>query len=212
MARIRKIPRNPESGRHYYLVDANFLARKHVPLKFVPAGSDRDRAAACRAWWAEIDAQLDAGRARVYTPDICIAEAFKVLANWYYVQKWFTRPVDYQRVRDRLSAEIRTDTKALKTTFRPVRFHDIPMNRDIIVSVDRFFEIFMKHRKHCSVPDLIIAATAKYLREFFDIPKDALHIVTLDRALRDGIAKVPELPAAYDPTLPAHAATKVFTD
>jgi len=62
----------------------------------------------------------------------------------------------------------------------------------------------------CSVPDLIVAATAKYLREFFDIPKEWLHIVTLDRALREGIAKVPELPRAYDPTDPSHAANRVF--
>lgn len=210
MARIRRIARNPAPGRHYYLVDANFLARKHVPLNLVPAGPNRDRAAACQAWWREIEAQLDAECARVYTPDICIAEAFKVLANWYYVEKWFKKPVDYQRAREGLSSDVRTDTKALKTTFRPVRFHDIPTKRDIIVSVERFFEIFMKHKKHCSVPDLIIAATAKYLREFFDILRESLHIVTLDRALREGIAKVPELPAAYDPTLPAHAACKVF--
>jgi hypothetical protein len=60
------------------------------------------------------------------------------------------------------------------------------------------------------VPDLIIAATAKYLMEFYDIPRDSLHIVTMDRALREGIGKVSELPNAYDPTQPAHAASKVF--
>jgi predicted nucleic acid-binding protein len=193
-------------------VDANLLARKHVPIGAVPAGSDRDRVEACQKWWTEIDAQLDGDAARVYVPDICIAEAFKILANWYYVQKWLKRPADYKKARESLSADIRTDTKSLRTTFRPVRYHDISTNRDIIVSVDRFFEIFMKNRKNCSVPDLIIAATAKYLMEFFDIPRDSLHIVTMDRALREGIGKVSELPNAYDPTQPAHAASKVFID
>jgi hypothetical protein len=60
------------------------------------------------------------------------------------------------------------------------------------------------------VPDLIVAATARYLMEFFDIPRESLHIVTLDRALREGIGKVSELPNAYDPTQSAHAASRVF--
>jgi hypothetical protein len=114
-------------------VDANFLARKHVPIKCVPSGSDRDRVAACQEWWREIDAQLDGDSARVYVPDICIAEAFKIIANWYYVQKWLKWPADYKKARESLSADIRTDTKALRTTSRPVRFHDISTNRDIIV-------------------------------------------------------------------------------
>jgi hypothetical protein len=144
LARIRKIHRRPNPRRNYYLVDANFLARKHVPIRTVPAGSDRARVEACQEWWKEIDAQLDGDLARVYVPDICIAESFKILANWYYVQKWLNRPGDYKKARESLSSDIRTDTKALRTTFRPVRFHDISTNRDIIVSVDRFFEIFMK--------------------------------------------------------------------
>jgi hypothetical protein len=68
----------------------------------------------------------------------------------------------------------------------------------------------LKNKKNCSVPDLIVAATAKYLREFFDVPKETLHNVTMDRKLREGISLVSELPAAYDPTSPGHAAHKVF--
>jgi hypothetical protein len=181
MARVRKINRSPHPARNYFLVDANFLARKHIRANLAPAGLERDRILACQGWWHEIDGQVLAGMARVYVPDICIAEAFKVLASWYYVSRWFKRPIDYKRARDRLSDDIRTDAEALRTTFRPVGYHDISTNRDIIISVDRFQEIFFEHRKNCSVPDLIIAATAKYLREFFDIPKDFLHIVPRSR-------------------------------
>ena len=148
MAGIRKILRTPNPARNYYLVDANFLARKHITSTFAPAGPDRSRIVACQAWWTEIDAQLANGCARVYIPDICIAEAFKVLATWYYVSKWFKRPIDYKRARDRLSKDIRTDAEALRTTFRPVAYHDISTNRDIIISVDRFYEVFLKHRKN----------------------------------------------------------------
>ena len=46
-----------------------------------------------------IDAQLDAGFARIYVPDICIAEAFKVLAKKYYSHKWFPSAVSYGQAR-----------------------------------------------------------------------------------------------------------------
>lgn len=84
------------------------------------------------------------------------------------------------------------------------------MDRDIIISVDRFYELFAKYKKRVGVIDLSIAATAKYLMDFFDIPKDNLHIVTLDTALREGIRKSQDLPNAYDPTLARHSIDRIF--
>ncbi len=211
MAKVRKINSKPENGRNYYLVDANFLVNKHIPASLAPAGRHQERVTACQAWWAEIDAQLKAGTARVYVPDVCIAEAFKVLANKYYKEKWFTRYADFDAARKKLSVDVRTSAKALKAFNRQVRFHDLSTNRDIIVGVDRFFEVFLKHGKNVQIADLILVATAKYLMEFFDIPKDQLHIVTLDTALREGIAKIVELPSAYDPTLRGQRAAVVFS-
>lgn len=78
------------------------------------------------------------------------------------------------------------------------------------MSVDRFFEVFHRKGKNVGVVDLILVATAKYLMDFYDIPKPFLHIVTLDTALREGIAAVTELPNAYDPTREAHRAELVF--
>ena len=80
MANVRKIYRDGKE-KQYYLVDANFLANKFIPAALAPVGRERDRVEACRAWWAEIDAQLSAHEGRVYVPDNCIAEAFKVLAK-----------------------------------------------------------------------------------------------------------------------------------
>ena len=184
MAKIRKIAPKPADRRNYYLVDANFLVNKHIPATLAPKGRHQNRIVACQAWWAQIDAQLRAGTARVYVPDVCIAEAFKVLAKKYYREKWFTRYSDFDSARKKLSADVRTSTKYLKAFDRQVRFHDVSTNRDIVVGVDRFFEVFYKHRKNVQIADLILIATAKYLMEFFDIPKDRLHIVTLDTALR----------------------------
>ena len=162
-------------------------------------------------WWSEIELQLKAGRARVYVPDICIAETFKVLAKKYYVEKWFRTPAAFNNARNRLRKFISTPTATLKAANRTIRFHDVSTTRDIIISVDRFYELFHKHGlEKVSVPDLILVSTAKYLVDFFDIPKARLHIVTLDKALRKGSQKIQELPNAYDPTDAADAAAKVF--
>lgn len=212
MARFRKIARTPTAGRrNYFLVDANFLANKHLPALVAPDVQQRDRILRCQEWWTEIDAQLDAGVARVFVPDLCIAEAFKVLAKKYYREKWFKKHGDFHSARDCLSSDMRTTTKALKKSVRDVRYHDISTNRDIIIGVDRFFELFYKSGKNVQIVDLIVLSTAKYLMEFFDIPKDMLHIVTLDTALREGMAKATDLPNAYDPAaVKSHRAAAVF--
>jgi hypothetical protein len=58
MPRIRKINRNPDKGRNYYLVDACFLANKYIPLERAPDGEERNRIELCMGWWEEIDRQL----------------------------------------------------------------------------------------------------------------------------------------------------------
>jgi hypothetical protein len=142
---------------------------------------------------------------------VCIPEAFKVIAKKYYRERWFAKHSDFNTVRKRLSDDIRTPTNHLKRFTRPVRFHDISTNRDIVISVDRFFELFYRHGKNVGIVDLILIATAKYLMEFFDIPRERLHIVTMDVALREGIVKATDLPNAYDPTLKKHRVAAVFT-
>lgn len=212
MPRFRKIARTPNAGaRNYYLVDANFLANKHLLPSLAPDAKQQERIERCREWWLEIDAQLLAENARVYVPDLCIAEAFKVLAKKYYREKWFASHRDFSIARDALSKDMRTSTKELKRSTREVRYHDISTNRDIIIAVDRFFELFYKAGKGVQIVDLILLSTAKYLMEFFDIPRDMLHIVTLDTALREGIAKAGDLPNAYDPaSVRSHRAEVVF--
>ena len=142
---------------------------------------------------------------------MCIAEAFKVLAKKYYEEKWFTSPAAFRRAKKALSDDVHIPTKNLKSTSRNVRYHDISTNRDIIISVDRFFELFTKQGKKVQIADLILVATAKYLIDFYDLPKTRLHIVTLDKPLKGGISRISELPNAYDPTTTLHRAEVVFT-
>jgi predicted nucleic acid-binding protein len=211
MARVRFIERVPKQGKNYYLVDACFLVNKHIEPKYAPNEQQRERLVACQDWWSEIDAQLKARNARVYVPDICIAEAFKVLAKKRYRENWLS-PIAYAKAKKQLSKDVTTSVRELKKYDRTVAYHDISTHRDIIISVDRYFELFEKHKKNVSIADLIIVATAKYVMDFFDIPKDLLHIVTLDDHLREGIGKATELPRAYDPSLHGHRAARVFRD
>jgi predicted nucleic acid-binding protein len=211
MPNVRKISRNPQSGKNYYLVDANFLANRFIDQKFAPDSSQKDRIAKCNEWWKEIQHQLKQGKARVYVPDVCIAETFKVLAKKYYDEKWF-KSVDLNNARNRLSKFVSVPPKTLKAQKRTIEVHDVSTTRDLIISVDRFYELFLKHKNNVSLMDLIIVATAKYLFDFFDIPKERLHIVTLDKALWKGSKKIQELPNAYDPTEKSDHAVRVFED
>ena len=200
MARIRRIYLDPSQGKNYFVIDANFLANKYIPPQRAPNDREKTRIEKCLDWWKEIDTQLDFDKARVYIPDLCIAETFKVLAKKYYIDKWFRRPTEYSNARDRLLQDITVSTKTLRAYSRKIRYHDISTSRDIIISVDRFYEVFLKADLDVSLPDLVILATAKYLIDFYDVPKNRMHIVTLDRSLRDGSKKIQELPNAYDPT------------
>lgn len=208
--RVRKISRNPDSNKNYFVVDACFLANKYIPPSRAPNASEKDRIQKCLGWWKEIEMQLRRGRARVYVPDICVAESFKTLAKKYYKEGWFRNAVELNNARNRLRKDIVTDTRTLRGSKRVIRYHDIPTSRDIIIAVDRFYEAFAKYGKDVSLPDLIILATAKYLVDFYDIPKEFLHIVTLDRQLWEGSKVIQELPNAYDPTKAADARDRVF--
>jgi predicted nucleic acid-binding protein len=208
VANVRKIQLLAGS-RQYYVVDSNFLANKFIPTAAAPVGRERERVQACQDWWDQIEIQLVNRAARVYVPDICIAEAFKILARKRYQDHWLTT-VTYNKAKKALSSFVRSEPRTLRSYNRNIRVHDISTNRDIIVSVDRFFELFFKRRKYVQIADLILASTAKYLMDFYDIPKAALHIVTTDAPLREGIAKSSDLPPAYDPTLKGHRAAVVF--
>jgi predicted nucleic acid-binding protein len=210
MPKVRKIRRSPTSGINHYVVDANFLANRYIPMAVAPAGNQQDRIQACCAWWKEIEEQVEDKRARVYVPDICIAESFKVLAKKYSEDKWFKKHSDLNAARKKLRAAVSTPLKTLKAKDRQIKFHDVPTTRDIVIAVDRFYEVFFKHNAKVSLPDLILVATAKYMIDFFSVPKTQLHIVTLDKPLWAGTKKVQELPNAYDPTVASDKAEKVF--
>jgi hypothetical protein len=159
--RVRKIDRRPLNGINHHVVDASFLANRCIPERNVPAGKHLDRMRACNAWWQEIEAQLESQRARVYSPDVCIAETFRVLA----------KEVLRRRMVSQFGSTLETHaTDCAEWSACPqascgrqtghIKYHDISSTRDIIISVDRLCDLFHSHSKVVSIPDLIIVATA----------------------------------------------------
>ena len=209
MARVRKIRRSPPE-KIAYVIDANFLVNKFIPTACVTDPTEKAIIAKSLEWWSEVDAQIQAGHAVIYVPDICIAESFKVLAKKYYKHKYFKRPIDHKNARDKLSSFIQTPANVMRAVNRRIKVHDVPTSRDLIISVDRFNEIYNKHGKNVSVVDLLILATAKYLMDFYAIPKSRMNIITLDTALWEGSKKVQELPNAYHPGKASDASARVF--
>lgn len=210
MARVRKIQKSPRKlERNFFIVDASFLANKYLLIGTAPTPEEQSQIRHAHEWWKEIDRQVCEERARVYVPDLCIAEAFKVLAKKYY-SKAFTSAATYKAARDRLSAEVSMSHKDLQAQKRYIAYHDVPASRDIIVAVGRFYELFMKHNCNVGVVDLILVSTAKYLMDFHDALRNQIHIITHDNALWRGTKKVPELPNAYDPAKPADEFSRVF--
>lgn len=206
--RISKHP--PKTKRNYFLVDACFLVEKYIPVGTAPKEA-LDRIRECKRWWTEIDSQISRERARVYIPDICIAEAFKVLAKKYYKENAFKDSSSYKNARDRLSNDVTTPGKLLKRQNRHIKYHDMPTTRDIVIAVDRFYKLFIKHNINVSVIDLIIVANAKYLMDFHDAHRSQLHIITLDNALWTGSKKISELPNAYNPDQKSDTFDRVFS-
>jgi len=216
MAKRKIIPKDPRLHKNYFVVDANFLAfvaipRKSKRHKFIATPeNEKERAARCIKWWQEIKRQLKEGKAKVYIPDICIAEAFKVLAKWYYKKKWFPDAESHNRARKRLRSFVAISHEEMAKATRTVGVHDVPTNRDIVIAVDRFFEIVFKQRYNVQIPDLILLATAKYLIDYYDIPREHLYILTCDKGLMEVTRAIKDIPTAIDPTDPRYEASKTF--
>jgi hypothetical protein len=98
-------------------------------------------------WWDEIDIQLSAAKGRVYIPDICIAEAFKTLAKKYYEEHWFSTASELNNARTSIRRQVTLPARTLRAAKRRIMYRDVPTTRDIIIAVDRFYELFNKHGK-----------------------------------------------------------------
>jgi hypothetical protein len=200
-------------NKKYYLVDANFLANRHINERKVNDSGEKERIERAKEWWKEIKKQLKNDQARVYVLDLCIAEAFKVLAKKYYNnEQVFSNGSSYRHAKNALAKDLTLSSKDAKKSERKIKYHDIQTNRDIIISVDRFFEKSCKERKKTSIVDLLILSTAKYLVDFYGLPKKDLYIITQDNPLYKLAKSYADLPMAFNPSFARDAANRVFID
>jgi predicted nucleic acid-binding protein len=198
MSRIKKI--RIGVSPQYFVVDACVLVDAALA-----AAVDRDestvQASRSLEWWDQIYHYANAGISRIYISDICIAESFKAIAKKFFCENLIT--ADEKKIAEaKLRGWISMDHTLLKQAGRKVPVHDLSTNRDIIISSDRFLEIAMRNKlQGLSVPDLIVAATAKYLQDFYDLPSASLHVVTNDKKLARLIRLCPEFSAPIEPAI-----------
>jgi predicted nucleic acid-binding protein len=205
-----------EGVKKYYLVDANFLVNRHINADKVNDPKEQHQIRCAKAWWKEIKKQLDNDQARVYVLDLCIAEAFKVLARKYYNnEEIFSNASSYSHAKRALAKDLTLSSNDAKKSTRTIKYHDIQTNRDIIISVDRFFEKSCKEQKKygkTSIIDLLILATAKYLIDFYGLPKKDLYIITQDIPLYKLAKTYADLPMVFNPAEASDEVNKVFNN
>lgn len=204
----RAIHRQPQDC-NYFLVDTCFLVNKYLKPGWISDSHERRRVESCQDWWKEIERQINADQAKVYVPDLCIAEAFKVFARKNYVHRIFVNGT-YAQVRRRLRRDVHLPLREARKQKRKIRYHDMGTSRDVVISVDRFFEKMYKERVNVQIVDLILLATGKYLMDFYGFTRKNLFIVTMDKALYKLARGLTDVPTAFDPTLPRDTASKVF--
>lgn len=213
MARRRAIPKDPAPGKNYFVLDANVLVYKALSKKSTArlSGPEGERAMRCIEWLREIGRQLRTGRGRLYIPDIIIAEAFKVLGKWYYKEKRFKTPTEYSQARKRLRRFVTTSHEEMAKATRKVAVHDVPVNRDVIIGVDRFLEVMYKKNLNVQIADLLLLSITKYLIDFYDIPVNRVFIITRDRHLVKLTQSAQDVPRAIDPTEKRYDPKRTFT-
>jgi hypothetical protein len=216
MVRQRRKISVVNDGKKYYLVDANFLANRHINPTKVNDHGEKQRIERAQEWWKQIKKQLDKDQARVYVLDLCIAETFKVLAKKYYNdEKIFSNASSYSYAKSALAKDLTLSSADAKKSIREIKYHDIQTNRDIIISVDRFFEKSCKEARkygNTSIVDLLILPTAKYLVDFYGLPKKDLYKITQDDPLYKLAKSYTDLPMVFNPSVEKDAASKVFVN
>jgi hypothetical protein len=81
-----------------------------------------------------------------------------------------------------------------------VKYHNLLVDRDIIIGASRFLEIAHKNQlQSLSVIDLTILSSAKFLMDFFRIKKEHILVFTGDKKLIKCARKSGDLPSIIDP-------------
>jgi hypothetical protein len=194
----RKIPLEPPDTL-YYIVDSCFFSNKYLKKSEGDNPEDENRIENSIEWWEIIDWQVNEGKAIVFINDLCISETFKIIAKKYYQSKRFGKN-RYQSIRKEISNDISIGVGMLISKNRFIKYHNLTVDRDIIVGTSRFLEIAHKNNlQSLSVIDLTIISSAKYLMDFFRIKKEQIFILTGDTKLIKCTKISSDCPNAIDP-------------
>jgi len=194
----------------YYIIDSNFFANKY--LKPIESSNllDRDRIINSLLWWEVIDEQVRRKLAILYINDLCISETFKVIAKKYYREKLLTSN-RYQKIRNNITKDIHLETKEIISKYRNIKYHNLLIDRDIIIGASRYLEIANRHKlETMSIVDLIILSSAKHLVDFFKIKKEQIFILTGDRKIIDCSRFSKDGTVVIDPLNPKNTTEKYF--
>src|SRR3989338_2983597 len=161
MARIKISIDKLPAQKLFYLVDSCFLINKYIPPDKMNDPYEKILLEKSQEWWAIIDRQLSHGKAIVYILNVSIAEAFKSLFKQYIKKR--INYATYDKARRALQIDLTLKPKDARKQKRHIKFHDIEINRDLIIGIDRFFESFLKNYPGVSTFDLLILSAARYL-------------------------------------------------
>ncbi len=207
--KIKKIPVDPVETL-YYVVDSNFFANKYLRPSDGANIVDQNRIRNSNEWWEVIDWQIRENKAICYVNDLCIAETFKIIAKKYYQERVFGSN-RYQGIKKRISSDLTITSKQLAAKKRFIGYHNLLVDRDIIIGVSRFLEI--AHRNNLggiSIIDLTILSSAKYLIDFFRIKKEQIIILSGDNKLLKCSRRIDDCPTGVDPLDPKNDYQKFF--
>ena len=206
---IPKLPKTPI----WYLVDTCCLVNKYLDAGWATDQNEKDAILSAQEYWRVIDQQLGKRQCKIFLLDVCIAEAFRVLAKKRYQSTpFFKSKVDYNRTCDRMSKDLSLGSREAKRMDRNVQYHDIQTCSDIIIEVDRFFEaIFKRGGAGLRTVDLMLLSTGKYLMDYYGITKEDLFLITQDKELYRIARTLNDLPKAFNPQDPKDNHRKVFT-
>jgi len=196
----------------FYIIDANFFANKYLKSSESVNVTDHDRIENSHAWWEVIDWQINNNIAIVFINELCIAETFKVIAKKYYQEKVINNNV-FQVIKKQITNNIQLSVRKLISKSRYIQFHNITVDRDIIIGASRYLEIAHKHNlQSLSVIDLTILSSAKYLMDFYRIKKEQIIILTGDRKIIKCAKFSNEGPCVFDPLDPNNTIDKYFVN
>lgn len=209
MSRTRRTININPTFIYHYIIDANFLINKYLDPKRISDINEKRRVINCKNYWENIDSQLRKNKAKIFILDICIAEVFKILSKKYY-NGYFANASSYKWTCDKLRRDICLSYTKAKKLDRKIKFHDIQLNRDIIIGIDRFFENINKKGINVSIVDILILSAAKYLLDFYSLTHDNLIVITIDNELYKIGKQFNDLPYVFNPNNKNDLASKVF--